>query len=1028
MAKTKKPTGLTITRAGSKYTIKWKIADNDYASGQTLEYRTKGKKEWSKWHEINIGNATTTKSITLDKSDYYPYKANGKYKPYLTAVEFRVKGKRHSYRTGTGSSERTIIPDWSDWSEKTFTIDKPPRPKVIASLGESEHESVYRVNIPANDADNDVYSRYEWQTIRVTESIQTDGSKLKWSSRNAYWQTDNGTATNFTKTIAENSQELVQKSRTRWFRVRARGCAGNSDWTYGKHNFGKPFAPTIKGFVYSTKADNLLMTLNWVATQNPAHPIDEVNVEYEMAVPKANMAMPDPSWTSAIISKDSKGTDSATFYTDRKLDFDECLYAKVTAIHDDARETESTPKLLLKGNLAKPTLGTVTVTDGVATITATNNSTACIPETANASQKNLFLAVVYKDNRDFKTAVNIGALPVTQGGGNELTGTVRLPAYTDTTGLVYKIGVQAIVGTYTYTTELDYSRRYKINVTLKSKGADWQSATLPEAPSDVDYVYDGTDVIVRWNWSWNKATVAELSWAENPNAWESNTQPETYETPRKATEWRLSGLEVGKVYYIRIRLKNAETEEYSPYSAPIEVNLTLPPLKPVLVLSNPIITDQITASWVYNSQDGSEQAFAEIKCDGEVIGHCGSEKYITLYTDEQGWTQGEEYELTLIVKSESGSYSDESDPVAFTVAEPPTAEITSTSLVDETITDDEGVTREVKALKALPLTITATGSGEGGILQIVIERAESYRMDRPDESRFDGYEGETIYLIRQIGEEPVTVNKEDLMGAFDDGAKYRIIATVIDGIGQTATDELDFEVHWTDQAIIPDGTVTIEDAVAYIVPIAESPSVGATCDIYRLSTDKPELIYPNAEFGTTYVDPYPAIGGGYRFVYRTVDGDYITADNRPAWTDVESGFEYDKAIIDFADDRVELYYNVDASHNWSKDFKETHYLGGAIQGDWNAGVSRSTNISGVVLKPLETAIEGLRRLAIFTGICNVRTLDGSSFHANVEVDETNSHDRRNLISEFSLNVTRVDAEGYDGMTLSAWEEEQDELG
>lgn len=1014
MAKTKRPTGLTITRDGSKYTIKWKIADDNYGGGQTLEYRTKGKREWRKWNSISVSKTTTSKTITLDKADYYPNKASGKYKPYLTGVEFRIKGKKTSC-------------EWSDWSNKAFTIHEPKKPSVIASLGSTWHESKYKFTIPGDESDNYVFTRYEWQTIRVSESLEVDGSKLRWTSSNSQWETGGGVSKTYTKTIDENTQELNQRSRTRWFRVRARGCGGNSDWAYGKHVFAKPFAPVFKSSKVTGKADNYLVSMNWVATQNASHPIDEVNIQYEMGVPKANMAMPEPDWQDALTSKDTKGTDSAVFYTERKLLDDECLYGRVIAIRDTERTTESNPMRLLKGNLAKPVLGTVSVTDGVATITATNRSTACIPATASASNQNLFLAVIYKDNRDFKSAVNIGVIPITEGGGNEVTGTVRLPAYTDTTGLVYRIGIQAIVGTYTYTTELDYSRRYKISAVLKSKDADWQSSTLPDAPGDVEYEYDGTDVIVRWNWSWNKADIAELSWSQDPNAWESNNEPERFETTSKATQWRLSGLEVGNTYYIRVRLKVAETEEYTPYSAPVVVTLTLPPLKPVLVLSNAIITDQITASWVYNSQDGSEQAFAEIKCDGEVIGHCGSEKYITLYTDEQGWTQGEEYELTLIVKSESGSYSDESDPVAFTVAEPPAAEITSTSLVDETITDDEGVTREVKALKALPLTITATGSGEGGILQIVIERAESYRMDRPDESRFDGYEGETIYLVRQIGEEPVTVNREDLMGAFDDGAKYRIIATVIDGIGQTATDELDFEVHWTDQAIIPDGTVTIEDAVAYIVPIAESPSVGATCDIYRLSTDKPELIYPNAEFGTTYVDPYPAIGGGYRFVYRTVDGDYITQDNRPAWTDVESGFEYDKAIIDFADDRVELYYNVDASHNWSKDFKETHYLGGAIQGDWNAGVSRSTNISGVVLKPLETAIEGLRRLAVFTGICNVRTLDGSSFHANVEVDETNSHDRKNLISEFSLNVTRVDAEGYDGMTLSAWEE-QDELG
>lgn len=1023
MAKTKRPTGLSITRDGSKYTIKWKIADKDHGSGQTLEYRTKGKKEWSKWHNISIGNTITSKTVTLSKTDYYPYKSSGKYKPYLTAVEFRIKGKRHSYTEGSGNNQRTITPDWSDWSEKTFAINEPKKPIVTASLGESDHESIYRVTIPATDGDNNVFSKYEWQTIRVAESTETNGSKLKWSSSNAKWDTGDGTATTLTKTIEENSAELNQKSRTRWFRVRARGSAGNSDWAYAKHCFGKPFAPTIKGFTYSTKADNYLLTLKWIATQNPAHPIDEVEVEYEMAVPNANMAMPDPSWATALTSKDSKGTDSAVFYTSAKLADDQCLYAKVTAIHDETRETESTPKLLLKGKLAKPTIGTITVSNGVATVTATNYSSACIPSTADSTKKNLFLLVKYSDNKGFKKrSINIGVIPITTSASGSVSGNVTLPVYADTTGLAYKLGVQAVVGTYTSTLQSDGSRRYKVSDVMTSS-TSWQTSTLPEAPSNISYEYDGTDVILRWDWSWANANAVELSWAEDINAWESNKEPEKYEIPYKALEWRLSGLEVGKVYYIRIRLKNADTDEFTPYSDRITVNLTLPPVKPTLVLSDSIITDKITASWVYESQDGSEQEFAEIKCNNQIVGHCGSEKYITLYTDEQGWIKGNEYALTLIVKSESGSYSDESDPVSFTVAEDVTASIDSTSLVDETITDDTSVTRSVKSLKALPLTITASGCGAGGILQVSIERAESYHIDRPDESRFDGYEGETVFLIRQIGEETITVNREDLLGALDDGTKYRITATVIDGIGQTDSATLDFEVHWTDKAILPNGTVAMSGNVAYVTPTAENASVGSSCDIYRLSADKPELIYPNAEFGETYVDPYPAINGGYRFVYITADGDYITDDNHPAWTDVENGFDHDKAIIDFGDDKVELYYNVDASHTWSKDFKETKYLGGAIQGDWNAGVSRSTTISSLLLKPLETAFEGLRRLAVYTGICNVRTLDGSSFHANVEVSETNAHDRRNLISEFSLNITRVDAEGYDGMTESAWEVE-----
>jgi hypothetical protein len=55
------------------------------------------------------------------------------------------------------------------------------------------------------------------------------------------------------------------------------------------------------------------------------------------------------------------------------------------------------------------------------------------------------------------------------------------------------------------------------------------------------------------------------------------------------------------------------------------------------------------------------------------------------------------------------------------------------------------------SLTALPLTATVTGSGTGGTTTLVIERAEDYHIDRPDEQDFNGFEGETILLFSQTG-------------------------------------------------------------------------------------------------------------------------------------------------------------------------------------------------------------------------------------------------------------------------------------
>lgn len=1038
MGKTKKPTGLSITRDGNKYIFKWKIASDNYSSGQYLQYRTKGKTKWRAWQDVSIGNSVTTKTVTISKNSYYPN--NDK---YLTAVEFRVKGQRAPYT----KDDKTYTPEMSDWSNKSMTINEPHTPSVSGSLGSQWNISTFVTNIVTNDSDSHIFTQYEWQSMMVKESLVTDGSKLHWSTSNSTFSKGTGTSLPFTKTFTEDTTALSQGSRTRWFRIRAKGCGGATEWRYAKHVFAVPFKPKIKKYTVTEKSSNYLVDLTWEATSNVAHPIDETTVEYAIGVPANNMALPASlSWTEALTAKDTKGNDRAVFFTSGKLDDDECLYARIRVTHD-TRDNISDVVLIKKGNLADPSGLSFTVSGTTATVTATNNSTA-------STNKN-FLQIIYKDNNNYPKGINIGVIPY---GSSSVD--VTLPSIASTSGtvsaeinaqghliyddgqlldlsirnghlvasvngeVVYEVGVKAVVGEYSYETQADSSRRYKISSDMESVNTIWYGGTLPVAPTNVTYEF--TDKLtLYWNWSWSGADSAEISWSENPDAWESTDEPETYTINQEVTKWILEGLEAGKVYYIKIRLFDSENGVYTPYSTLVEANLTTPPLKPILSLSDGTITTtgKVTASWNYISGDGTDQVYAEILCNNQIIAHTTNAKYITLYAEEMGWTGGNEYSMTLRVKSESGSFSEYSDPASVNVAVPPQAVIENTSLSLKQITDDVGITRNVLSLKSMPMTVDVSGANDGGKTTLAIERLESYYMDRPDEDTIGGYEGETVYLMTQVGDDQITVELDDLIGALDDGAKYRIVATVENGLGQSDTDTLDFEVHWTHQASAPTGTVVIDGIVAKITPVApQGAESDDVCDIYRLSKDKPELIYPNAEFSSVIVDPYPAINGGYRLVTRTANGDYITEDNKPAWLDIDSNFNYGKAIIEFGTDRVELFYNVDSNHSWTKDFKETQYLGGSVQGDWNPAVSRTGDISSVVLHDLEEGTrEALRRLAVYAGICNVRTLDGSSYHANVDVQETNPHEGYGMKSEYSLTITRVDPQGYDGVSIDAWE-------
>ena len=345
--------------------------------------------------------------------------------------------------------------------------------------------------------------------------------------------------------------------------------------------------------------------------------------------------------------------------------------------------------------------------------------------------------------------------------------------------------------------------------------------------------------------------------------------------------------------------------------------------------------------------------------------------------------------------------------------------------------------RDVDTLTKMPLSIKVTGAGDGGITTVVVERAEDYLMVRPDETNFNGNKGEMVLQTSPplVGINQVSFNTEDLIGPMDDGAVYNIVATVQDGLRQKDSVTLPFEVHWEHQAEEPSAEVVIdeENLIAYIKPIAPANADPEdVADIYRLSADKPELIVEGAIFGETYVDPYPALGdmGGHRIVTRTKNGDYITEGNQIAMIDSpELGVnpienEDLLNVIDFEGRQIRFYWETDYSNTWAKDFQETTYLGGSIEGDWNPAVSRSGTLSSKAITVLDQEmLKDVRRLADYPGICHVRTADGSSYAADVQVSEDYTDDEKGMVTNYSLSITKVGSQGFDGMTKEQWDDE-----
>lgn len=1036
---TKKPTGLTITRNGEWFTIKWKIGDADYGDGQQLQYHLSSQKK-GKWTSVSVGKNTTSKSVHIEENNYYPKKSTK-----LTKITFRVRGNRQEYSKGSGKDKKNYSCSWSGWASKAIELTAPPKPTITAEL-DQELTNVcsfsWSVNVK-NDSKRP-YTSIEWQTILSPQgSTETDGSKLKWNSSQSGWDTGTNSNTSGTITRTEDTETLTNGSYTRWVRIRARGIAGASDWKYSKHVYAMSFKPVILEVeAEENEVGGFSCKVVWNASSSDAHPIDKTTVQYSIVEPEEDLSCPSgASWVEANISKDTKDNDAARFSIDDTLSRDQCLFVRVNTQHD-SYITYGTPTLAKVGYLKDPTgLGVeIDNTTYRATITAINASNV----------EDSFLVVVYQTSSDPEASFPVGIIPH----GSESI-TVQCPDWSQETAVAF--GVYAAVGNYERQIRADGVSMYNVNTRMKSLQTVWDGGSVPTAPDNVrvaQTTIKGT-VQITWDWTWGDANSAEISWSDHEDAWESTDEPETFKISQlHAARWNISGLETGITWYMRVRLVNetADTITNGPWSDLVSIDLSSAPTTPTLYLSAGVIpeTGNVTASWAYSTTDGTAQAYAEI-CEvtidssgityGDIIAHTTTAQQTVINAEDVGWQSGQTHNLCIRVTSASGHVSDTwSDPVAVTIADPLEAHIEQTSLENHVVIDDEdeGTQRTVLTLTSMPLEVLVSGAGNGGITTLAIERADDYHMDRPDGRHIDGYEGETIFLYSQTGEDQITVSTGSLIGALDDGASYRLVATVQDGLGQSSSDTLDFEVHWSHQAVIPQATVEMDEDnfVAKITPVApEGVETGDVCDIYRLSADRPELIVQDGTFGNTYVDPYPAIGefGGHRVVFKTVNGDYITEDNQPAWIDLDEDdgdiLDVDYHIIDFDGDQVLLYYNVDLSSQWDKDFTETQYLGGSVQGDWNPAIDRTGSISATVITITDQeTIRKMRSLATYAGVCHIRTRDGSSYEADVQVSEERDHEDYDKIATFSLSVTRVDPEGFEGVPIEMWQEEQEEEG
>lgn len=1016
MAKSKAPSGLSISRNGTDFNCSWKIGESDYGDGQYFNYRfrTTTTSADAPYSGASVGVDDTSKTISYNPANYYPAVSS-----LLRFVDFKVRGNK------AATSEGNL--DWSDWAVKTLEILVPNKPTDVEFTPDSElaNKGSFSWRVDSDSSSAKIFSQVQWQSAFVY-GVGTP----KWGTGDLAYSSGTSSNTSGSVSFTETRSPTTSQSYTRWFRIRSSGPRGSTEWVTVKHVYGIPNKATNVSGTARVDAgnSNTNVTATFNADQSSgAKPVDKVVVQYAFAVPDANLTCPSGSgvsWQDGVTLADIAGKQTVQFIIDDVLDEDECLFIRVNA-HYGTLTTAGDPVLILKGKLKAPSIVSVTASDQTAFVEVQHNST--VPDS--------FIGITYIAP-ETSTQI-IGILE-----HNETTLNFHFP--TAPVGSNFYFSAREYQGNkwlmYTTVTGINY---YAVNPINMVSDETIDQGVVPIVPTiSVSGDQEQTSsAIVTWDWTWSNAEGITISWAKSPNAWESTDAPETFnvESIRRAVLY-VTSLDVGETYYFRARYFIESTNLTGPWSEIIEFISPSKPGQPVLYESNPVILEgeTVNISWSYYSEDaldqGEFQLFGTKVSSGEEVG----DPIILLFgntakTDVDlslehisgmlSVQPGDSVKLVVRVKSSGGLWSDDSNAIYLTYANPLVIGGWSGSLIPYRTPDD----REVLALRGMPLVIETSSMSDSDTVEFYVLRKDDYHLARPNGKSYDGYKGEVVAYSTVPGNSTIVIGVDQLYGTFDDGGAYNFQLIQRDVYGRSVSITREFEVHWAHQPTIPTATVTCySNSMVDVINVAQPTGyvVGDAFDVYRLSSDDPELIIQNGQYGIDYVDPFPAFnkGSGYRIVNKTSTGDYVTVNGTFSWIDkLDDYIEYHRLVIDFDRNRVVLPYNLVFDDTWEKDFKKTDYLGGSTVGDWNPAISFESSVATVLIPEMdENSIRMAHELAEYPGICHVRTPGGNSFAADVQLTENRTYDA--LVYEYNLTIKKVDGEGFDGMTLAEWEE------
>jgi LysM repeat protein len=615
---------------------------------------------------------------------------------------------------------------------------------------------------------------------------------------------------------------------------------------------------------------------------------------------------------------------------------------------------------------------------------------------------------------------------------------------------------------YRVTAGSNYKVRAKAVKTSNKTESGWTDfssnvGTKPSAPSAIttcraDTQFDSItetetlSVFLEWNAVPN-ATDYTIEYVTNREYFTTTSNEiKTVNTETAVTQWRVTGIEIGKKYFFRVRANNNNGTS-DPSGIEDVIVGTVPAAPTTWSSANSAFSGEpLNLNWTHNSTDGSRQTYAELWLTINGVREPASYTFSNRTTSNDGekvvrqkflYGEAVSYKGTLHIELDTSHHALQNAEIQWEIR---------TAGVDITKFGDWSIPRTIYIYEkpVLNLSMTADESGSTNLIETLTEfpfyinakvDLDNYNIQRPIGYHLKVMANEYYSTVDDTGNVKV-INKGDAVYSeyfditgdlktmfsadnidLEGGIGYTIFCAVDMSTGLTLEGTHPFEVSWTDAEYTIEANVTVdsETLTATISPYCTDVNgnfvENITLSIYRREYDgtftKIASGIPN-DNNTSVTDPHPSLDyARYRVVARDditgsisfydmpgypVGGTAVIIQWDEEWTTFDVNEAHNVEGPSWSGSLLRLPYNIDVSDTNKPDVALIAYIGRTHPTSYygtHLGATSTWNVE--IVKDDEETLYALRRLSRWMGDVYVREPSGSGYWANVVVSFNQKH-------------------------------------